>query len=301
MKCAALLLALCATVGFAQQQGPPAPARTATTNLTERVQAPTYSDLYCAGFISKQTYPRGNYIAAGAESPAQAEFHQGDTVFLEGTSYAEGARLSVLRELKDPNSSPAFKGQVAAIAQLGQPYAEMGRVRVTTIHGKTAVAEVEFSCDAMAAGDIVVPFQEKAPVTFRGKVALDRFPAAPGSVTARIVMAKDFDYVLGTGRKAYISVGSDKGVKVGDYFRAMRNYDPAKMQEVDSLAFKMPQSEDTQKHGSSASKSTYGGLPRQAVAEMIVLNVTPTSSTAMITYALENVNVGDVVELHAEQ
>jgi hypothetical protein len=30
---------------------------------------------------------------------------------------------------------------------------------------------------------------------------------------------------------------------------------------------------------------------------MIVLNVTPTSSTAMITFALENVNVGDMVEL----
>ena len=30
---------------------------------------------------------------------------------------------------------------------------------------------------------------------------------------------------------------------------------------------------------------------------MIVLNVTPTSSTAMITFALENVTVGDAVEL----
>jgi hypothetical protein len=30
---------------------------------------------------------------------------------------------------------------------------------------------------------------------------------------------------------------------------------------------------------------------------MIVLNVTPTSATAMITTALEHVNIGDMVEL----
>jgi hypothetical protein len=295
MKCAALLLALCASVGFAQQQGPPAPAPTGTPN-TQRVQAPTYSDLYCAGFISKQEFPRGNHIVAGAESPHQARFSQGSIVYLEGSGYSEGARYSVLRALHDLNVSRAFRGQTAAISELGQPYAELGRLRVTAIRGKTAIAQVEFSCTEMTAGDIAVPFQEKTPVAFRD-VRFDMFPAAPGRVSGRIVMAKEFDWVVGTGEKVYISAGANKGVKVGDYFHALRTYDPARMDPTETLSFKAPAMDDTQQYKVSVPKSTYPELPRRAVAQMIVLNVTPTSSTAMITYALESVNVGDMVEL----
>ena len=215
MKKVVLLLALCAPLAFSQQEPQPAPARKAT-NLVERVAAPSYSDMYCAGFITKTAYARDNQIVAGAASPDQTQFRQGDTVFLEGSGYQEGSRLAVLRELRDPNRSRAFAGQTSAIAELGQPYAELGRLRVTAIRGKTAIALVEFSCSPMVAGDLVVPFQEKPPVTYRGKTAFERFPAGQGSVRARIVMAKDFDYLVGTSQKVYISAGADKGVKVGD-------------------------------------------------------------------------------------
>jgi hypothetical protein len=296
MKRAALLLFLCASVGFAQQPAEPAPAQAAAVR-GERVPAPSYSDLYCAGFISNQAIAHGNYIIAGAESPAQTEFHQNDYVFLEGTSFAEGARFSVLRPLRDPNRSAAFHGQAAAISAVGQPYAELGRVRVTAVRGKGTVAQVEFSCAPMTAGDLLVPFQEKVPVTYRTGVAFERFPAAQSSVSGRIVMAKEFDYVVGTGQKVYLNVGADKGIKVGDYFHALRNYDPKKMGYVDALSYKVQQTEDTQKYSAGIPKSRYAELPKEAIAQMIVLDVTPTSSTAMITFALEDVSVGDAVEL----
>ena len=299
MKRAALLLALCVSVGFAQQPAPPAPARAANVNLTERVQAPTYSDLYCGGFISNQAFPRSNYIMGGAESPHQAEFSQGSILYLEGTPYAEGARFTVLRALRDPNRGEAFSGQLSVISKLGQPYAELGRVRVIAIRGKTAFAEVVFSCSGMSVGDMVVPFQEKTPVAFR-HVPFDPFPEAPGKVTARIVMAKEFDWVVGTGQKVYLSAGADKGVKVGDYFHALRTSDPGRMDPSEALSIKQTHYSDTQKHPVSVPKSAYKELPRRAVAQLIVLDVTPTSSTAMITYAKEPLNVGDVVELEGE-
>ena len=84
---------------------------------------------------------------------------------------------------------------------------------------------------------------------------------------------------------------------MGDYFRAVRNYDPARVGEVEALSMKVQQSEETQKNDMSLRKEKYVELPQRALAEMIVLNVTPTSSTAMITYALESVTVGDLVEL----
>jgi hypothetical protein len=296
MRKLALLLVLCAPLAFSQQEAGTAPAR-GRTNLVERVQAPSYSDMYCSGFITKQAQPGDSYVIAGAESPNQTQFSQGNTVFLEGGSYQEGSRLSVIRELRDPNRSRAFPAQAAAIADVGIPYAELGRLRVTAIRGKTAIAVIEFSCAPIVAGDIVSPFQEKPPVVFRPKTAFERFPASAGSVSGRVVMAKDFDYVVGTGQKVYISAGADKGVKVGDYFRAVRNYDPLKVGEVETLSYKVTQSEETQKYGTPVTKGKYAELPKRALAEMIVINVTPTTSTAMITFSVENVTVGDDVEL----
>ena len=303
MKKLALLLALCAPLSFSQQEPQPAPQPPPKpiTNLAERVATPSYTDMYCAGFITKAAYTKDNRIVGGADSPVQTQFHQGDIVFLEGSGYQEGSRLAVVRALRDPNKERAFLGQVAAIAQLGQPYADLGRLRVTAIRGKTAIAEVEFSCSTMVAGDLVVPFQEKPPLPYRSKMTFERFPAGQGSVTGRVVLAKDFDYLAGTSHKVYISVGADKGVKVGDYFRAVRNYDPGRMADIDALSGKIQQSEETQMNAMPISAAKYAELPQRALAEMIVLTVTPTSSTAMITYALEAVTVGDSVELEGAE
>jgi hypothetical protein len=42
-------------------------------------------------------------------------------------------------------------------------------------------------------------------------------------------------------------VGANQGVKVGDYFRAVRTYDADLNDPVDSLSFKAAIAEDTQK------------------------------------------------------
>jgi hypothetical protein len=291
-----LVLTVVVAVAQEQQQAIPAAPAQRVTNAVERAAAPTYSDLNCAGFISKENYNHGNYLVAGAEAPAATQFADGDTVFLQGSGYTEGERYSIIRELRDPNRNPAFRGQPAAIAAVGQPFQELGRVRVTALRGKTAVAKIEFSCTAMVAGDLVVPFLEKQPVPYRN-AGFDRFPTGNSSVSGRIVMAKEFDVVVGTGQKVYLNVGSSQGVKVGDYFRAVRSYDPAKQDVTEAQSFKVQQSEDTMKVQPKVTSKTYAELPKRALGEMVVLSVTPTSATAMITMSLEHINVGDAVEL----
>ena len=59
-------------------------------------------------------------------------------------------------------------------------------------------------------------------------------------------MGKDFDSQLATGHKLYINVGSNQGVKIGDFFRAVRGYDADLNDPVDSLSFKAAIAEDTQ-------------------------------------------------------
>jgi len=86
-------------------------------------------------------------------------------------------------------------------------------------------------------------------------------------------------------------------VKVGDYFLAIRGYDRETMDPVDGLSYKINSMEDTQKNVVNPTPERLAKLPVRALGEMIVLDVTPTSATAMITLSLEIINVGDYVEL----
>jgi hypothetical protein len=172
-------------------------------------------------------------------------------------------------------------------------------------HG--AIAQVEFSCDPINPGDVAVPFVERPSVAFRAPGHFDRFAPANGKLSGRIVLGKDFDGVLGTGMKVYMNVGSNQGVKVGDYFRVVRSYTATLQDPVDSLSFETGTTEDTQRRPPTFEAKRFtrtdgpnihvGDLPRRAVGEVVVVNVTPTAASAMVVFALEDVHAGDGVEL----
>jgi hypothetical protein len=100
-------------------------------------------------------------------------------------------------------------------------------------------------------------------------------------------------------------------VKVGDYFRATRNYTETLRDPVDSLSFKAAISEDTQKKQPSVDSNMFTrtngpvlhmrDLPRRAVGEIVIIGTTPTTATGMIVFAMEDVHAGDAVELDESQ
>ena len=165
----------------------------------------------------------------------------------------------------------------------------------------------------MLPGDTLIPFVEKTVVAPHAPLKCDRFAPPAGRLSGRIVMAKDFDTILGTGMKLYMNVGANQGVKVGDYFRAVRSYSTDAKNPVDSLSFDAPDGEDTQKKQPSYNRGIMGGwgksgpvidesqFPRRAVGEVVVIGVTPTTSTAMVTFSLEDIHTGDGVEMVNEQ
>src|SRR4029077_391012 len=95
MKKTGLLLVLSlALLAHGQEAGSPAnsavPPGVEATNANfpkERVQAPTFADLYCAGFISKETVPNANFVAGGLQTPNTTKFVNGDIVYLAGGGY----------------------------------------------------------------------------------------------------------------------------------------------------------------------------------------------------------------------
>lgn len=316
MKKTGLLLVLCATLACAQQDSMPdnSPASTVATPAnfpTERVQTPTSADLYCAGFISPQLQPNANFVAGGLQTPNTTKFVNGDLIYLAGSGYQAGAQYSILRELRNPQKYELFHGQDRMLKNLGQPYAELARVRIVDTRHRMAIAQVEFSCDPIVPGDVAVAYTEKAPISFHLPERFDRFSPPNGKATGRIVMAKDFDSVLGTGMKVYLNLGTNQGVKTGDYLRAVRGYESDLKDEGDSLSFKASTAEDTQKHPSAVEPNfltrTSGpaihvaDLPRRAVGEIVILSTTASTATGMIVFAQEDVHVGDAVELDEQQ
>ncbi len=260
-------------------------------------QEPTYSDMYCAGFLTNQLISQQNFVAGGWGTPDSTKYADRDYVYLSGGGYQEGAQYSILRRVLDPNKWEPYKGYRRAAAAVGEAYAEVGWVKIVGTRGDIGIAEVGFACDGMIPGDLAVPFVEKTTPQIRPAAAFDRFAMPSGLMTARIVMAREFDYLAATGHKLYLNVGSNQGVKVGDYFRAVRDYRTDTLEEIDALAYKASIPDDTQKMPPTFPKRRLGEFPRRNLGEMVVLNVTPSSSTAMVTYAIEDILVGDVVEM----
>src|ERR1700687_6064797 len=276
-----------------------------------RFQTPTAADIYCAGFLTKDRVPDANYVNGGLQTPTSTKFETGELVYLAGTGYQAGQLYSIVREMRDANEYEVYPDERQVLAAQGHPYGEIGRVRVVDTRSHSAIAQVEFSCDPINPGDVAVPFVEKPPLAFHVPGHFDRFAPANGKLSGRIVLGKDFDSVLGTGMKLYMNMGSNQGVKVGDYFRVVRSYTPTLREPVDSLSFKARTSEDTQMRPPAFEANRFtktkganihvGDLPRRAVGEVVVLNVTPTSSSAMVVFALEDVYAGDTVELDEQQ
>lgn len=301
-----LLPAVC----WAQQgNGDATPSGTLPTVVNfpvQRLQTPTASDIYCSGFIGKSV-SRDKYILGGLESPHATRFVDGDAVYLKGQGYEVGQEYTIVREMKDINRYELFKGQFAAVKAAGQPFGELARVKIVDTRHKSAIARVEFSCDPIVPGDYAVPFVEKPMAAFHPPMRFDRFALANGQLGGRVLMAKDFDSQLGTGAKVYMNVGANQGLKVGDYLRAVRNYTVDVKDPVDSLSFKAAVNEDTQVKQAAIDPNWMtktGGptihvadMPRRAVAEIVVIGTTPSTSTGMVVFAMEPMNLGDAVEL----
>jgi hypothetical protein len=317
MKKIGLLVLLLATAAWAQSadngaaDAPQGTSPTTASFPTERVQTPTYADLYCAGFINKQTLPDANFVAGGLQTPTTTKFVRGDIIYMQGTGYTAGAEYEIVRALRDVNEYEMYPGQRKLLQETGQPYEEVGRIKIVDTRSKTAIAQIEFACDGVNPGDTAIPFAEKPTSSFHMPVRFDRFLPASGKLSGRIVMGKDFDSEMGTGHKLYINVGANQGVKIGDYFRAVRSYSADLHDPVDSLSFKAAIAEDSQKKTPSVDPTMFtkgngpiihvADLPRRAVGEIMIIGVTPTTATGMVVFSMEDVHAGDSVELDQVQ
>jgi outer membrane protein OmpA-like peptidoglycan-associated protein len=269
----------------------------ARTNLTQAFNGPNLSEIYCAGFISKQALRPSGTVIAGERAPDETEYADNEYIYLSGKDVEEGKEYLLLRRTKDPNQYQSFPGQLATLARLGDLYQDLGRAKVIHVRKKVGVALIESSCGSTLPGDIAVPFQERPRPEFK-QTTFDQFAPPNGKTTGRIVMGRDLDTLVGFRRVVYLNVGEAQGVKPGDYFRITRDYRSVMENPMESLPFNAPAYDDTQKDPSTFNfRRQAGELPRRSVGELMVLSTSANSATALTTLVPEDVHLGDTVEM----
>jgi outer membrane protein OmpA-like peptidoglycan-associated protein len=280
-----------------QPAAPPQPAQKAQRLYLNVGTVPTNADMYCSGFFTTEKIPDNRFVAGGWNSPDQTRSaFLADYIYIHGKDIKEGDRFEIVRHVKDPNHYESYIGQRSAIRDAGEPYFELGYVKVIDVQKNTAIAVPELSCAEFVDGDLAIPFVERTAPHFK-VVSLDRFAAPNGSTVGRIIMAKEFDTLLGSKSAVYLNVGEDKGVKVGDYFRATRTYAYAYRDPTMGLSTKATSYEGTQVNPQKLAPGDLSSFPRRTLGDMIVLQVQRKTATAMILTAFEDIYTGDGVEL----
>lgn len=291
-----------ATMSWAQEPAQPQTAQAEQVQITGRKgsigNSPTAADMYCSGYITNERVPGDRYVAAGWNSPDQTRYAAStvDRIYLRGRDMKVGDVYTIVRHVKDPNHYEYYHGEKAAITNAGEPYFELGYVKVIDVQRDTAVAMPQLACADFVVGDVAIPFVERQPPVFR-VVTLDRYAPPNGKTVGRIIMANEFDSVLGSKYIAYLDLGEDKGIKVGDYLRATRTYAYTYHDPEAGMSLNATVREDTQKTPEKMPPGELSSLPRRTLGDMIVLQVHKRSSTVMILTALEDIHVGDGVEL----
>jgi hypothetical protein len=256
----------------------------------------SYSTVYCSGFVSDQRVPDATRLVSGEQSNIKIMFGRGDYVTInrgQDKGVRVGDRYSVVRQESDSLQVNWFKWQAKLMKAMGIHYVDAGQLRVVNVQAKTAIAEVSLSCDYMLRGDIVLPFQERPEPAFKDPSAFDHFAPISGKPVAMIVESKDYQQSAGQGNTFYVNLGTERGVKVGDYFRIFRYQG--------TLAELSPQTKGFQDRlygfGSSPGRYNWNDLPREVLGEGLVINVSRNSSTVFVTYSSADIYTGDYIEI----
>jgi hypothetical protein len=259
---------------------------------------PSYSQLYCSGFVTRDAVPRTNYVLGSKESPHEDRFPGRTRLFLAGPDLVEGERYSIVRQVVDPNREDSSPEQRKGFAKLGAIYEDVGWVTVRKIEKGAAIASFDFACTTTVPGDSIVPFREKPAIDFRTTdPAIPSFLANSPTVRGQILGARDFLSILGAGQTVYTDFGGVKGAKPGDYLYVLRGYTAGDLNKIDRASERLPKgAEDTSYKPAKIKKGAQAAAPLHVLGEILVINTTPDSSTAIITRSFAEIGLGDFVE-----
>lgn len=258
--------------------------------------APDYNTINCSGFVADQRVSGDYRLISGEQSNYKMTFASGEYVYInrgQDKGVRVGDRFSVVRPDDYAGDAPWFKWQEKLMKAMGTQYIDAGQVRVVNVQPKVSIAQIIFSCNYMQRGDFVLPYQERPTPPYKEAAAFDHFAPVSGKPVAMVVSGKDNSDAYGRNSAIYVNLGTNQGVKIGDYFRIFRYQG--------SMAETVPQTKDYQfmmyGFGSAPQRYNWNDLPREVLGEGIVCMVSRNSSTVMITFSSSEIYAGDYIEI----
>ncbi len=268
---------------------------------------PSPGVVYCSGIVTSESVPRKTYIITGEDSSYKIVFNDSDDVFINAGSdqgVKAGDEFQVVREVQDPYVIQWTKWEQHILHKMGTLWADEAQLKVLVARPKVSIARVEGACDFVQHGDIVLPFVQRAQPEIKIESHFDRFTPPDGKPLAMIITGKNFIAAMGDQDVAYVNLGANQGVKVGDYFRIFRYQGTQHETAYQTPRYAFDQDFDMSAKdvhilgfGSVPEKWNWNNVPRQGVGEALVLRTAPNSSTILITLSLSEVYPGDYVEL----
>jgi hypothetical protein len=258
--------------------------------------SPDFSASYCSGFITDEKVDTEVRLMSGEESADKIVFTSGDYVYINRGStqgVRVGDRFSIVRAQKDPNEVPWFKWQAKLLKAMGTQYIDSGQVQITTVQPNVSIGMIKFSCDYLQRGDIALPMTERPSPPYKPAEKFDKFAPVSGKSVGMLVAGRDFTEAYGKNSTVYVNLGTNQGVKVGDYLRVFRyqGTTSATSRNFPDYQYSM------YGFGSTPVKYKWNDMPREVLGEGIVMNVTHNACAVFVTYSKIEMFAGDYVEI----
>lgn len=282
--------------------------------LAQGYQPPTQAspkDVYCSGFLSSTPLPSEVEIVMGEDAVGRIIYPQYDYVYLgKGADggLTVGQRFQIVRPVDSPSSPEieAFKNEHHLTREmrkpwykkeyLGQYYQDIGQLEVRIVHPTIATALVTQACDAPNTGDILIPYQERPTPDYKPSDKFDHFAPPSGKAVGTVLPGKDFDYTMGQGDVLYAALGSNQGLKVGDYIRLFRAATGTDFEGYKGMSRGQWRRYRSMPEGVLV-PLVPPDLPREVLGEALVVRVDGSTATAIITFSLREIHAGDFAEI----
>ena len=262
----------------------------------------TPNDINCSGIVTSESMPKDTYVITGQQSARQIVFIEGDYIYInKGTE--KGAKVgdvfSIVRPVEDTLKIEWTKWQTSILGKMGTVWQDEGQARIVVAQPKVSIAQVQHACGFIQRGDTVLAYTERPVPQAKPAAEFEKFAPSSGKAKAMVIVGKDFRNALGSNEIAYVNLGNQQGVKVGDYFRIFR-YEGTEHEtafQTPRFSFDVAMMSPTVGFGSAPREWDWNNVPRENIGEGVVLRTGPNSSTVLITFVLGEIYAGDYVEL----
>ena len=275
------------------------------------------NNLYCAGLIQKTDVNTGLEIVGANDEKDKHIYAQGDELYISSGA-VNGVNVGDIFSIIRPRGK--VKSDWTKKKKLGFYVEEVGAVEVIKVMREVSVARVKTSCSSILLGDLLQKTPVRESPLFKKREALDIYSTPTGKAKGRILMARDGQELLASEQIVYIDLGREDNVQVGDYLTIFRPLGTGNLYKKEP-----EESTDSRKTGFESDRYKGGGFSIQAprkkgskatgdivttedakkgrpslrkvVGELVILNVSEKTATAVIVRTASEIHTGDQVEV----